>query len=210
MFFTKNEIIDFFSYPLTKQDFFIFEALLCGYSTIEYFIEYIQEETSRQASLDDFKKHLLKEVKSFYNHCQTCEQKCIENYHRRVPKAVYEELNIISDLPSPFHKKTHGHLYMIELASVIANASTHWLEQLGCDKEQFISEISNIVYTDVLDFFKTDCIKGCHYKCLKNCYSSSYCMFCDNLEENLPCPLKNEISIEEIKEDTFKSLCILK
>lgn len=204
---TKEKILDLFDFPLTQQDFFIYETTSCAIYDAEDLIGRLNDQCHLNLSVQDFENTLCQHVKEFHNHYG---HQYLEPFFQRIPEAVYKDKNpFVKSLPSPFHKKSYVHYYMLTLANEISHTFLEWLEPKISD-ELLATELSNTIFSSLIEFFKHSCIKGCSYRCLKNYDKNGYCVFCSSIDVPLACPLKNEISIEDIKQDIFPSHCIRK
>lgn len=205
---TKKDLKQYFKLPYTMQDFFVIETLDAFFSITESIFEDFYKKFKIKVSCNQVKETVLHDIIQFHNRCMNCENDCFYHYHKRLPNDTLQQMKIDEEMiPKSFKQKRASHLYMLELTLGICSSVNNYLKQYT-QNEEALEYAYFSFYFLLLHYFEDNCIKECKYKCFKNCYDDAYCRICTLMDEDLACPLKNEVSLKDIKEEEFNDECM--
>ncbi|MBE6051254.1 MAG: hypothetical protein E7214_11575 [Clostridium sp.] len=188
---SKFDYIKKFKYPIRNVDYFFLELI----NVVGDFI--IKEIDINSLDIKKILFNVLDSLKDFYNNCDGCECNCLKHPYESIKFDFEQNLGVDAQtIPSIMRQKIKINFFYLELVSVLGNSINNELEKIIEGDIAF--DISSDVYYYILDYISFNCWENCHNKCIEKHNKNSYCEFCSMTNDKLPCPLKNEISLEDI------------
>lgn len=183
--------------PVRRIDYFFVELCEVATSYAVNITKSISEYEEKDFPYDKIKKCFFELMLEQRLKCKKCSDKCYQKQHKKMDdesyqsKIVYEEF-----VPKVLKKPLFENYLMHKLIYAYTKAFHEYL--LTYTQERLANEVITDFYLLTIAFVNDQCIKGCAYRCFRQANSSGYCSLCSNISEALPCPLKKQISFEEI------------
>jgi hypothetical protein len=193
---SRFEYVEEFGYPVLMFDYFLLEvANIAGY-VLDAYNRY---GNINKVNINKLLRELIQKGRKFYNNCQNCENKCLDNPFKPVSLDKYRQMGVnIDSFPFELQRETALNYFYFELLHSLLDVLYTGILAEG-NSEEITKEIYQMVGDHIIGLIAGSCYGECGNRCITNHQANAYCDFCIFSSPAFPCPRKGEISYEEIQ-----------
>lgn len=197
-YINSKDLMMFLVQPITKLA--VFEAETVDAALIMCADAFPKLETEFQVTIDfpTFKYQLLKTMSEFLAKCEDCEHECLRNPRKRMEEERYARSHIVRSVwPVHMQKTNAENFFLMEYTLTYADILYRYLLDAGIAQE-IAHPLAQNALQQLAKWIDNNCIKKCHYACIRSSESSGYCTLCSFMIQPLACPKKQEVSYRQL------------
>lgn len=202
-----KELMMFLQPPITRLSVFEAETVDVALQMCADAFKKMEKDFNVRIDFPTFKYQVLKTMSEFLNTCIEMEHIGLQNPRQRIDAKQFEALGIdIRQWPKHLQKQNAENYFIMQY--VLAYADILYRYLLDSTLPRTLShQLANESAMKLAHWIDVNCIKKCDYACIRRNRTHGYCTLCSFMIQPLPCPLKKEISYQQLMVEPDEIKC---
>lgn len=193
-----KELMMFLPMPIRRLSVFEAETVDAALSMCAEAFLKLEEQFQLNIDFPTFKFQLLKTMGEFLAHCEANAHIGLTQPRARIADERYQSMQVdMTKWPKRMQKQNGENFFLIQYTLAYADILHRYLMDAGLPKE-FSHRLAEEAMLKLALWMDENCIHKCEYACIRRSKSQGYCTLCSYMIQPLPCPLKKEISVQQL------------